>query len=251
MVALQRAFALTNDALAGKPSMTKHAKVLPVVRFSIISVCFFAHKGLAGNGEAGAAISLPKGRLLLRAWRFKGADAVTVSPVLARWSIFAYACPAFVGLTGISQLALNRIKLAVIVIPFQLHPFGGESFSGFFHSRRIEQRPLTRLEHPPRGRFASGSLSGAPTGRIRKEKPNGCAFGYLPDFGLAFISTLAGFVSVKIFLARNCDLRATYPDWRGARKRNLYTYPRRGHLIIRHARRLKAETRPKSHLVTI
>ena len=175
----------------------------------------------------------------------------SVLPVRARWSTFAYACPPFVGLTGISQLALNRIKLAVIVIPFQLHPFGGESFSGFFHSRRIEQRPLTRLEHPPRGRFASGSLSGAPTGRIRKEKPNGCAFGYLPDFGLAFISTLAGFVSVKIFLARNCDLSATYPDWRGARKRNLYTYPRRGHLILRHARRLKAETRPKSHLVTI
>lgn len=164
----------------------------------------------------------------------------SVLPVRARWSIFAYACPPFVGLTGISQLALNRIKLAVIVIPFQLHPFGGESFSGFFHSRRIEQRPLTRLEHPPRGRFASGSLSGAPTGRIRKEKPNGCAFGYLPDFGLAFISTLAGFVSVKIFLARNCDLSATYPDWRGARKRNLYTYPRRGHLIIRRVWRLNA-----------
>ena len=54
----------------------------------------------------------------------------SVLPVQARWSIFAYACPAFVGLTGISQLALNRIKLAVIAIPFQLHPFGGESFSG-------------------------------------------------------------------------------------------------------------------------
>jgi hypothetical protein len=77
------------------------------------------------------------------------------------------------------------------------------------------------LEHPPRGRFASGSLSGAPTGRIRKEKPNGCAFGYLPDFGLAFISALSGFVSVKIFLARNCDLSATYPDWREVCKKNL------------------------------
>jgi len=61
-----------------------------------------------------------------------------------------------------------------------------------------------------------------------------------PDYGLAFISTLAGFVSVKIFLARNCDLRATYPDWRGARKRNLYAYPRRGHLIIRRVWRLNA-----------
>lgn len=152
MVALQRTLALANDALAGKPSVTKQAKVLPVVRLSIVSVGFFAHKCLAGKGEVGAAISLPRERLLLRAWRFKGAGAVTVSPVLARWSIFAYACPSFVGLTGISQLALNRIKLAVIVIPFQLHPFGGESFSGFFHSRRIEQRPLTRLEHPPRGR---------------------------------------------------------------------------------------------------
>lgn len=92
-------------------------------------------------------------------------------PVRARWSIFAYAWPSFVGLTGISQLALNRFKLAVIVIPFQLHPFGGESFSGFFHSRRIEQRPLTRLEHPPRGRTVSAALCAYAVRHEAKEKP--------------------------------------------------------------------------------
>ena len=161
----------------------------------------------------------------------------SVLPVRARWSIFAYACPPFVGLTGISQLALNRIKLAVIVIPFQLHPFGGESFSGFFHSRRIEQRPLTRLEHPPRGEFDPAPLwIGASKLASRKTKPK--------PIQATWVSTaIAWFPSRQCFARAaciGCDLRATYPDWRGARKRNLYTYPRRGHLIIRRVWRLNA-----------
>jgi len=133
----------------------------------------------------------------------------SVSPVRARWSIFAYACPPFVGLTGISQLALNRIKLAVIVIPFQLHPFGGESFSGFFHSRRIEQRPLTRLEHPPRGEFDPAPLwIGASKLASRKTKPK--------PIQATWVSTaIAWFPSRQCFARAaciGCDLRATYPD---------------------------------------
>jgi hypothetical protein len=64
-----------------------------------------------------------------------------------------------------------------------------------------------------------------------------------PESAMWVSTALAGFPSRQCF-ARSadsgCDLRATYPDWRGARKRNLYTYPRRGHLIFRRVWRINA-----------
>lgn len=72
----------------------------------------------------------PTKRRLLKELRGLKEPRYAVSTVLARWSDFAYACPAFVGLTAISQLAPINIKREVIVIPTPLHPFVGESFSG-------------------------------------------------------------------------------------------------------------------------
>lgn len=123
------------------------------------------------------------------------------------------------GLTGISQLALNRIKLAVIAIPFQLHPFGGESFSGFFHSRRIEQRPLTRLELPLRGQTVfGGSLcvcrSMGPK-KSRTADKNSAALGFLLVDEHRLVQRTSSLVSIGgKFASKKFASLAGTPDWR-------------------------------------